>query len=163
MIRLSHWNGGHLAQNRNIGLGWLQRFVQRVLYVSGIICPLQQRLTLPGAAILVAEAAVLLHLRNMSSKCMPTLDLPIVVRTTPPHIISAIPLKPAARIFMIDPSLLLPVSERLGRAHAEVVQSRIVAFGTESGVNEPAGGEFILAVRHVLPAKNAKLKHLFRC
>lgn len=119
-------------------------------------------MALTGAAIPVTATAVLLHLRNMSSKCPPAFDLTVVVRTTPPHVIPAIPLKPTTRIFVIDPPLLLPVRERLGRAYTEIVQPRVAAFGTELGVGEPVGWEFRRAVRHVLPAENAKFEHLFR-
>ena len=47
-IRLSHWNGRHLAHNRNIGLGWLQRFVQRVLIYSGNHMPTAATLDVAG-------------------------------------------------------------------------------------------------------------------
>ena len=150
------------TRDRRLRLTTLMYSAPPPLHVPGIIRPLEQGLTLPGSAIPVACSAVFLYLRDMPLKSAPPSDLAIIVRTTAPHIIAAVPLKPAARIFVVDPSLLSPVRQRPGRVHAEAVQCRVMAFGAKLGLGEPVCRKFRRAVRHVFPAEDAESEHLFR-
>ena len=130
--------------------------------VSRIVCPLEQRLPLSRPTREVPRLAVLLHLRHVPSEGSPTFDLTLVIRAPSPHIVATVPLEPATRIFVIDPSPVLPIGEWLGRADAKVVQFGIVTFGAELCVGEPICWEFFGAVRHVFAAENAKREHFLR-
>ena len=123
---------------------------------------MQDRLPLPPPTVVVALAAVLLHLRDVPADRSPAADLPLVVWSTPPHVVAAIPLKPAARVIGVNPALLAPNRERLRRVHAEEIQVRIVPLVAQLGSSEPLGRKLIGAIRHVLPAEHAEFEQLFR-
>ena len=103
-----------------------------------------------------------LQLRDMTADRPPTLDLALVIGTTPPEIVTAIPLKPAARVLRVNPAFPAPDRERLRRIDAEEIELWSVPLGTEPGVGKPVVREFRLTVCHVFAAKNPEPKHLFR-
>ena len=124
---------------------------------------MQQRLPLFPSALQLTRRTVLPDLRNVPPHRAPTFDLSLVVRTAPAHVIPAIPLKPATRIFVIDPPFLLPVRQRFRGVDAEVVQLRIVPLATELRTPEPRRRKLSGAVSHVLPAEDSEFEHLARC
>ena len=63
---------------------------------------------------------------------------------------------------MIDPALAAPFGQRLGRIHAEAIESGVVALGAELRMLEPVCREFGDAIRHVFAAEHAEPKHLPR-
>ena len=89
------------------------RFLARDLGVASevprIVCPVQQRLPLPGPAQQITLHTVLAHLRDMAGHGFPAADLSCVVFATPAPIITAVPLKPAAWIVWPDPAFFAPV------------------------------------------------------
>ena len=77
--------------------------------LPAIVRPVQQRLALPRAAGQVARFAVALDLPDVPADRLPALDLPLVfLRHAAAHVVTAIPLEPAARVIRVDPSLLPP-------------------------------------------------------
>jgi hypothetical protein len=69
----------------------------------------KKSLSLTFAAGLVTGLAVKFDLPDVSSHCLPTPNLSkVFLRHSAAHIISAIPLKPAARIVGVYPSVLAP-------------------------------------------------------
>ena len=122
---------------------------------------MKQCLSLSPPAAQLTARAVLLYLRDVSSHRSPSSDLSLVVAAPSAHVVPAIPLKPASRVFVVYPSLPAPFRERLRRIDPEVVQVGIVAFVTELCLLEPLRRELGPAVSHVLAAEDAKLEHLF--
>ena len=96
----------------------------------------------------------------MPANGAPAFNLALIVRGTTTEIVTAIPLKPSARIFIKDPAFPAPDRERLRGIDAEEIELRRVTLGTEPGVGKPVVREFRLAVGHVFAAKNSKPKHL---
>mmetsp|Transcript_41146 Transcript_41146/g.131664 ORF Transcript_41146/g.131664 Transcript_41146/m.131664 type:complete len:264 (-) Transcript_41146:2272-3063(-) len=75
----------------------------------------------------------------------PPLDLPLVVRTPPPHVESAIPLEPTSRVELVDPALGLPEGLVLPGLDLELVRRDVV----------PAAGVQVLA--HALEPRRREL------
>src|SRR5688572_7079167 len=123
---------------------------------------MQQSLALARAAVEVSVAAMLLELGDVAADGSPAADLALVVRTAATEVVTAVPLKPAARIFVIDPAFLSPSFQRLRGIHAEQVQLWIVPLRAESGLFEPGERELLFTIRHVLAAENAEREHLLR-
>ena len=93
------------------------------LKTSTVVGPVKEGLSLAFAAGLVAGLAVKFDLPNVSSHCLPAPDLSkVFLRRTAAHIISAIPLKPAARIVGVYPSVLAPNVQWLAGIDAEIVE-----------------------------------------
>lgn len=70
---------------------------------------MQQSLPLPSAAEQVAGLAMFLQLPDVTADRFPALDLaPVFPGYPPAHVITAVPLKPPARIVGMDPSFALP-------------------------------------------------------
>jgi len=83
----------------------------------------KKSLSLALAAGLVTGLAVKFDLPDVSSHCLPPPDLPkVLLRHTAAHIVSAIPLKPAARIVGVNPSVLAPDRQWLAGIDSEVVE-----------------------------------------
>ncbi len=74
---------------------------------------MQQCLSLLSPASEIAARAILFQLRDMSPHRFPAFYLTLVVGAAATGIISAEPLEPTARIFRVNPSLLLPKREWL--------------------------------------------------
>lgn len=125
-----------------------------------VVRPLQQRLSLLLAAVHVTWLAVFAKLLQMSSKRSPPLDLPLIILAPASQVVPAIPLKPASRIFVVDPALLSPIPQGLGRVHLEVIQGSVMSLRTELGSLEPRVWKLLLTIGHVLAAEHAKLQHL---
>lgn len=68
---------------------------------------------MPWTAAGIAAATVFLQLPNVTSDCAPTFNLALVIQATPSEIITAIPLEPAPRVFVIDPAFSPPDGKRL--------------------------------------------------
>ena len=102
------------------------------------------------------------QLRQMARHRFPPPDLVLIVFGAPPLIVTAIPLKPAARIVRMNPPFRTPDCERLRGVDLEEIQLRIVPFRTEPRVLKPLGGEFRCTIRHVPAAEHPQPQHLFR-
>ena len=100
---------------------------------------MQQRLALLAAALQVAAAAVLFYLGDVATNRPPAFDLPLVVRAAAAHVVAAVPLEPAARVFFVEPTLFAPHGERLRGVDAEVVQLGVVPLVAQLGAREPIG------------------------
>ena len=88
-----------------------------------VVGPVKKSLPLTFAARLITRLAMKFDLSDMSSYCLPPPDLSkVLVRHSAAHTISAVPLKPAARIVGVYPSVLAPYRQRLARIDAEVVE-----------------------------------------
>ena len=130
--------------------------------LPAVVGPMQQRLSLPPAALEVAALAIVPYRRRMASDCPPSPDLPLVVPAPAPHVVAAVPLKPPARILRANPTVPPPYGERLRGVDAEIIQSRVVALRAQLCCAKPAGGKLAAAVGHVLAAEDAKTQHRFR-
>ena len=108
-----------------------------------------------------AFRTVLLDLGDVPAHGAPTFDLAFIVRTATAEVIATVPLKPAARILVIDPALLAPDGEWHGRIYAKIVELRIAAFGRQLRAAKPGRRELRRAVSHVLPAEHAEFQHFF--
>ena len=88
-----------------------------------VVGPVKKSLPLTFAAGLVTRLAVKLDLSDVSSHCLPPPDLSkVLFGHSAANIISAVPLKPAARIVGVYPSVLPPYGQRLAGIDAEVVE-----------------------------------------
>lgn len=121
---------------------------------------MQQRLSLSPTTAQMARFAVFLQLRDVPANCTPSRDLPQIICVAAPAVISAIPLKPAARVVFVNPATLSPHRQRLRRIDAEAIQCSVVLVWTQFGTVEPPGRKFCHAVGHVLTAKHAESEHL---
>ena len=107
---------------------------------------MKQRLALFRPAFCFAFRTILPDLCDVTTHGAPAFDLSLVVRTTAAHVIPAVPLKPTARIFVIDPAILLPDRERLRGVHLEEIELRIVLRVTKFRFMKPRSGEFFAAI-----------------
>jgi len=124
---------------------------------------MQQSLALTRAAHWIAGIAMSSDLRNVPSYRLPALDLArIFVRHAAAHVIPTIPLEPAAWIVGMNPALAPPDRQGLAGNDAETIKRRVGTGRRELRVREPARGKFVAAISHVLSAKDAEGKHLFR-
>lgn len=121
---------------------------------------MQKRLALAAPAGEIAAIAIFLNLTNVTAHHLPAFDLSLIIRHTTAHVITAIPLKPAARIIRVNPALAPPFGQRLTRTNAEIVQRRIALARRKFGAREPAFGKFFLTIRHIFAAKYAERQHL---
>src|SRR5690349_15905645 len=119
---------------------------------------MEQRLSLPWATGQIALPTVLLDLGNMPPHGAPAPDLTLVVRTPPAEKIATIPLKPAAWVFVVDPTLGPPSRQRLRCIDTEEIQLRIVTLGAQFGMFEPTRRKLLTAIRHVLAAEYSELQ-----
>jgi hypothetical protein len=75
---------------------------------------MQQCLPLYASALEISLYTMLLNLRDVSLHQTPSPDLPrIFFGQTSTHKITAVPLKPASRIFIINPTIFPPHGEGL--------------------------------------------------
>src|SRR4030095_5606415 len=98
----------------------------------------------------------------MPANGAPAFDLALVIETTPPEIVAAIPLKPSTWILIINPAFPAPDREGLRGIHAEKIELGGVTLGTEPGLGKPVVREFRPTICHVFAAKNSEPEHLFR-
>ncbi len=123
---------------------------------------MKQRLSLTGAALGFAARAVLSDLGNVPAHGAPTFDLALVIGTPPAHEVAAIPLKPAAWIFVIEPAVFSPLRQGLRRVNAKAVEFCIMMVRGQPRILKPGGGKFRPAVSHVLTAEHTQLEHFLR-
>lgn len=123
---------------------------------------MKQRLPLAPAAVEIAAPTILLQLRDVAANGAPAFDLALIIGTTAPEVIAAIPLKPSARIFMVNPTFFLPDRERLRSVHAEEIERGIVTLRAKLRFLKPVVREFLPAIGHVFPAEDAEPEQLFR-
>lgn len=69
---------------------------------------MEQGLSLPGPAIENPPRTILSKLRNVTLHGAPPPDLSPVVSASAAPVVTAVPLEPAAWIFVITPTLLFP-------------------------------------------------------
>jgi hypothetical protein len=79
------------------------------------------------------------------------------------EVIAAIPLKPAAGIVRINPSLFAPDRQPLAGIDAKIVEATIAAVLCELGARKPVARELFGAVGEVFAAEHAKPQHFRRC
>jgi hypothetical protein len=117
---------------------------------------------LARSAVEVTMSAVLFQLGDVPANCPPTPNLSLIVRAAASAVISAIPLKPATRIFVINPTIVSPHQERLRGVHAKEIQLWIVPLRTYLGNLKPLSREFSRAIAHVLAPEHSKSQQLLR-
>jgi hypothetical protein len=79
------------------------------LQFAGIVGPMEQCLALCRPATKVAGTAVGFDLADVAADGLPPFYLALIFfRNSAPHIISAVPLEPAAWIGRIDPAFAMP-------------------------------------------------------
>lgn len=105
--------------------------------------------------------AVVLDLCYVPANGLPALNLSLILlRDASPHIVSAVPLKPSARVLFVYPALFLPNGERLGRIDLEEVHLRVIALRREFRFGEPVLRKLLFAVCHILAAEDSERQHL---
>jgi hypothetical protein len=152
---------------RGMGRGlykMLRQIYIKNLHLPAIIGPMQKRLPLLFPTTQIPFPAILPNLRNMSFHHSPPFDLPRIVLVTATHIISAIPLKPSARIIFMNPTFLSPKRKRHASLHTKKIQTVVSFFSLgKLGMLEPALGKFLDAVTHIFPTKHSYLQHILGC
>jgi hypothetical protein len=123
---------------------------------------MQDGLSLLATAFEIAFLAVLADRRHMPPDGAPSPDLPRVVVTPAAHIVPAVPLKPAARILRMDPSVSTPLGERERSLDAKKIDPRM-PLRAELCPSEPALRELRAAVSHVFSAEHSEFEHLLWC
>src|SRR5262245_29439079 len=94
--------------------------------LAAVISPVEQSLTLPPVAQKIARLAVALDLSDVPTHGLPALDLPgVLLGQSPPHVVAAVPLEPAARVLRMDPSIPAPNRQRLAGVYPEIVQGAV--------------------------------------
>jgi hypothetical protein len=123
---------------------------------------MKQRLSLTWPALGFTARAVLSDLGNVPAHGAPTFYLALVIRTPPPHEVAAIPLKPAAGIFVIDPAAFSPLPQWLRRVNPKAVELCIVTVRGQPRIPKPGGRKFLPTVSHVLSTEHTQLEHFLR-
>jgi hypothetical protein len=123
---------------------------------------MQQCLALTTATSEVAWGAMLLQLSDVTPHCAPPFDLPQIVQTAPAGIVTAVPLKPTARILMTNPTFLSPFGKRLRGVHTEIIQRCATSIRRKLRSFEPAGRKFLPAIGHIFSPEHTQLQHLLR-
>jgi len=82
-------------------------------YLSAVVSPVEQGLSLSRPTIDIAFATVSANLGYVSAHRFPSLNLALVIGASSAHIIPAVPLEPTPWVLVINPSLLPPVRQRL--------------------------------------------------
>lgn len=121
---------------------------------------MEERLSLLAAAVKITRLAVLRQLGRVPPNALPPSNLPLVIWTAPSQKVSAVPLKPAPRILVIDPSLRPPYGKGLRRVDAKKIHFGIVSFAAQFGGREPILRKLCGTVSHVFTAEYTKLQHL---
>lgn len=98
----------------------------------------------------------------MPCHALPPLDLALVIGTASSHVVPAIPLKPPARVFAMDPALFYPFCQWPRSVDTEEIQCRHLALAIQFGAYKPVFGELVGTVRHVFPAEHTQRQHLLR-
>ena len=129
---------------------------------STVVRPLKERLPLTRATREIARSTMPHHLRNVPPHRSPPSNLSRIIPVPATTIVSAIPLKPPARIIRVNPSFLSPHRERLTRINPKVIQLWIAFAGCEFRMRKPMLRKFLRTVSHVHPAKHTERKHIFR-
>src|ERR1700742_5062598 len=103
-----------------------------------------------------------LDLPDVATERLPASDLSRIVLMTAAHGVAAVPLKPAARIVLVQPALPPPFGERLARIDLEIVEPVIALSRREFRARKPAFGKLLAAVGQVEAAEHAERQHLGR-
>ena len=124
---------------------------------------MQQGLALAAAAGQVAGGAEFLYLSGVAADVLPAGDLTSVfVRDASPHVVAAIPLKPAPRVVWVNPTFCLPLFAALTGAYLKEVAAWVVGW-RQLGVCEPFGWVFVaLFIFKIVAAKHTEFEHLPR-
>src|SRR5690348_8038690 len=100
-------------------------------------------------------------LRDMSLHRLPAADLAhVLLGQAAAHIVSAVPLEPAARIVWVYPALSSPFRQRLARIDAEIIERAVAPRWCELGARKPACGILLPAIGQVFAAEHAEFEHL---
>jgi Bacterial regulatory protein, Fis family len=143
--------------------GAIRGATQSNLNFSAIVSPIEQCLPLLRPAAPIARFAMLPDLSNVPLHRLPSLDLTFIIRASSAHVVSAIPLKPTARVFRIDPPLFAPDRQGQRSVDSKVIHFGIMALGAQFGARKPAFRKLIAAIGHVSAAENTHFQHLRRC
>ena len=102
-------SANHVVTSRGPGRDDQKHTKSQPSDISAIVGPVQQGLPLTRSAKGITWLAVLFDLRDVSSKRFPSFDLALVLLRHPSaHEVSAIPLKPAAGIIGVKPTVSTP-------------------------------------------------------
>src|SRR5512136_691295 len=105
-----------------------------------------------------------LDLPHVAADRLPALDLPaVLVGHAPAHVITAIPLEPAAWIVRVNPAFARPFRKRLAGVDTKEIACTVAAARREPSTCEPTLWKFAAAVGHVFAAEHAELEHLRGC
>src|SRR3954468_10178425 len=102
-----------------------------LLYLSGVVRPVEHGLPLLPPALEIARIAVLANRRHVPRNRPPSPNLPRIVGASPAQVVAAVPLKPPAWILRMDPAVATPDCKRLRRVHTETVHAWIVSLGAQ--------------------------------
>jgi hypothetical protein len=83
---------------------------------------MQQRLPLFWATKNISSSTIIFDLHYMPTHSEPPFYLLLVIIGPTTHKISAVPLKPPARVLRMYPAFCLPYRKRLTRVYAKVIQ-----------------------------------------
>ena len=118
---------------------------------------MQQRLALTLPAEKIARLAIHLQLTDVASDRGPAFDLScIFVRKPPASKIAAIPLKPAARVFAVNPAFAAPHRKRLAGRNPEEVHPGVGTFQGRVCPREPTGWKLSLQSVRYFPPKTPR-------
>ena len=126
---------------------------------------MQERLALARTTRSVAWTAMRGNLPEVPTNSVPAFDLSrIFLRNPATHVVSAIPLEPAARVFLVNPAFAPPLCERLARIHCEEIYVCVAlplagqTFG-KLRLRKPRLWKFFRTVAHIHAAEDADGEH----
>lgn len=102
------------------------------------------------------------NLCSMSTIGLPSSYLSCVVWAPSSEKVPTVPLKPASRILWMNPSLLAPHRQGLGRVDTKIIELWVLGEGVfllELCTCEPIYGKLFHAIAHVDTTKDAKRQH----
>lgn len=127
---------------------------------AAVIRPVEQGLSLTRPTPSVARLAMAAELGDVPPHRLPAANLPFVfIGHTATLVVTAVPLKPAARVVTMDPSLRAPGTERLACVDAKPIQGMVAAAWRKSGLYEPACRKLGTAIGHVFATEHAEREH----
>lgn len=122
---------------------------------------MKECLSLSGATMLVACAAVVCYLGRVAGDGFPALYLSYIILVAPTEIIPTVPLEPPLRVVCMYPSFCLPHGQRLARSDTIIIEFfMLLPVLGQFGVLEPFFRKFRRCALKITSTKNTKFKHL---
>ncbi len=119
-------------------------------------------LSLSWTTVLIPRTTVVHNLCSVSRHRFPTFYLSFIIFVSSTHVVPRIPLKPPARVILVNPSLRFPDREGLAGIHLVVIELLVSrAIWRELGFRKPRFRKFFRLVFKVHPSKYTELKHFF--